>query len=183
MSSATLVVLTPEAAAALEQRAVWNGLAIGAAFLLAIALLAFRRSRTPNPPMHLRPRRIVETAGLWSLAYTAMQAPARSFGSGGPIDLLLGIASFMVLALALIGAADFLLDAVAPRRTLVWLVLGPLILGGFSIGLLALSQWMDIFRAEPGWREVMLAWALLIASIGWWSRLPSWDAAANDIFD
>jgi hypothetical protein len=182
MSTVRLIVLTPEAAAAQDQQAVWNGLTIGAVMFVAVALLAFRRTRTNAMRTNSRLRRIVETAGLWSVAYTAMQAPARSFGSGGPIDLLLGIALFMVLALALVGVADLLLDALAPRRTPVWLLAGPLFLGVFSIGLLAASHWLDIFRAEPGWREVMLVAGLLIASIGWWSRLPRWKATAGDIF-
>jgi hypothetical protein len=183
MVFATIIVLTQAEAAARDRQAVWNGLAIGAALLVVVALLAVRRSRTPNMQTQMRLRRIVETAALWSVAYTAMQAPAASFGSGGPIALLLGVALFMVLALALVAAADFLLDAAGPRRTPIWLVLGPLLLTAFAIGLLATSQWMDIFRAEPGWREVMLVAALLIAGLAWWSRLPSWASEAADIFD
>jgi NO-binding membrane sensor protein with MHYT domain len=115
MSFTTIIALSPEAAAAQHWQAVWNGLAIGAALLVVVALLAFRRTRAPDMRTQSRLRRIVETAGVWSLGYTAMQAPAASFGSGGPIDLLLGFALFMLLALALVGAADFLLDVAAPR--------------------------------------------------------------------
>jgi hypothetical protein len=190
MSASQLIVLTGEAAAARQQQMVWIGLAIGGACFVAVALLAIRRNLTQDRRPVSRPGRIVETAALWSVPYTAMCVPGMgglyagsAFGSAALVDVLRSTAFFMIPALLLIGAADLLLDALTLRRTPAWLLIGPLLLGGFAIGLLAGSHWMDIFRAEPGWREVMLAGALLIAGIGWWSRLPGRDAAAGEIFD
>ena len=167
----------------------WAGLVIGAALFVAVALLARRRARTHELRMASRPHRIVETAAIWAIAYTLMRAPGDAAYDGGPFGTPLGLgllanaALFMVTALLLVGTADFLLDALAPRRTPLWLLLGPLLLAAFSIGLLAASQWMDIVGPDPGWREVMLAAGLLTAGLAWWSRLPSWESQASDIFD
>ena len=167
----------------------WAGLAVGGALFVAVALLARRRASMHDLRLASRPLRIVETAALWPIAYTLMRAPEDGAQFGGPfgtpalLGLLASAALFMVTALLLVGTADFLLDALAPRRTALWLLLGPLLLAAFSIGLLAASQWMDIVGPDPGWREVMLAAGLLTAGLAWWSRLPSWESQASDIFD
>jgi hypothetical protein len=166
----------------------WAGIAIGVALFAAMALLVRHRARQPELRPPSRPFRILETAAIWSAAYTAMRMPelVETVPLVG-ISIALGFAAaaslFMVTALLLVGAADLLLDMFAPRRTLFWLLAGPLLLAGFAVGFLAATGWMEIVTSDPGWREAMLLAAALLAGLGWWSRLPLHRNPTAEIFE
>lgn len=189
MTGLQLVALSAQEVAERQQAALRTAVIIAVALFVAMALLARRRSRTLTARAPSRTRRIVETAAIWSVAYTAIWAPFDAIhvglpsGLSGAFGLLLRAALFMVLALALVGAADLLLDALAPRHTPAWLLAGPLLIAAFAIGMLAASHWMDIFRDDPGWRETVLTAGLLIAGLNWWSLLPRPGADLSGIFD
>ena len=168
----------------------WLGFAAGAFVLLVVLAHAiWRGSRFEQVPSG-RSRRIFRASLTCAGAWTLMVAPQRFIESGAlyapPFGetLLFGCLIMLVIALALVGTADMLLDYFRPKRTPFWAIVAPSLFTAFIVGLFSASDLLDsaiALRQDP-WR-LMLAAAVLAAGLTWWSYLPGENEQVARVFD
>jgi hypothetical protein len=174
---------------------IWSGqtvmlisLATGGVVLVAAAWLAWRLASRRSEPSSRRFVRIFSAAAVGSASLTAMSVPgwyAQSWPFG-PYPELAASGHFVLLVLLLaipFGAADFVLDALRPQRTLGWLAAGPAILAIGTIGFMAATGAIGFVQPIT---EGGLAMPLLAAFSGgmiWWSLLPGAGQGIGRIFE
>jgi hypothetical protein len=171
---------------------IWPAVAMGAAVLLAAIALAWRRRRAA---MAGRPRRLTRmvvaaATGGGGGALIRMTASGALFTEGrgigwdpfgpSPGILPLHLLLYCLFAFALVGTADLLFDALRPRRSLLWLVIGAPVFGAFIIAVLRATGWVDPFVVPPTRDQAALTVAALAAGLSWWAWLPAtWQPIAH----
>jgi len=147
---------------------------IAVAVLVAACLLArWRFTRRDAAPAR-RISRILWTslAGAGGLTLILMPIKLR-WGGFAAETLILDFMLRSIVALALFGVADLLLDFFRPRRNLAWLCVAPPLLASFVFMIVAASTWADAVDAGQA-GPVPLA-AAVAAALVWWSFLPVAD--------
>jgi MYXO-CTERM domain-containing protein len=172
---------------------IWPAVAMGVAVLLVAIALAWRRRRAP---MSERPRRVTRMVVAAAIgggggALIRMTASGAIFTEGrgigwdpfGPspaILLPLHLLLYCLFAFALIGTTDLLFDALRPRPSLLWLIIGAPLFGAFIIAVLRVTGWVDPFVVPPTRDQAALAVAALAAGLSRWAWLPAaWRPIAH----
>jgi predicted permease len=169
----------------------WLDPAVGAAALAVAAFLAWRRVRRRDLPPPRRAERIATTVATFAATGLVMLAPG-VLGDAGRLALRLpfepvvalgiGFAALALLGLLLFVTADFLLDALRPHRTRLWLVLAPPLMAAFVVGLFVATGWFDAAQEDGRFSLPMLGTAAAAAGLTWWSRLPKPGELVSSIF-
>ncbi len=152
----------------------WFAIAVAAMVLIAAGLLAWWRARSEFPQPRRRSR-ILWASAACSAGLALIMIPTQ-FASTGLNDgdvglhLVLGFVLGLIPATMLFGTADLMLDYFRPRRTLIWLVISPFLFTAFIVGILAMSDWLQVLdTSRTGPAPIA---AVLAAGLVWWSFLP-----------
>lgn len=170
----------------------WASTPLCLAALAGVAMLARRRARrhqeSPVPLRASRPRRIAAAGFGYGIVLLGALLPGLLvMGQDEPLGPLMlppfKLADLSLVAGALAGASDLLLDPFALRRdrlslllavpTVTLLIAAPLVAAGFGGGILR--------APEPHFAAV--AAGALGAALLWWSRLPAPGERVARVFD